>query len=191
MVLVALTVVGAVVVGYVRGGRLRNLSNVRLRGSWLVLVAVIAQALLAVLSGRDLALPLIASILLVISHVALLGFVLANRMLPGMLLIFVGFALNAVVITSNGAMPVSAEAIAAVTPEAEAIAPGKHRLLTPDDRFWYLADILPLPWVRSVVSVGDVILATGVGILVANLMLRRRPEVAPPTPATRTAHRGD
>jgi hypothetical protein len=35
-----------------------------------------------------------------------LAFVWANRLLPGMALVFLGFAANAAVITANGAMPV-------------------------------------------------------------------------------------
>lgn len=181
MVLVLVTVLGAVLIGYLRGGRLTNLGHVEIRHGWLVLASVLAQGALAALSAVDQPVVSVFPSLLLASHLALLAFVVANRMLPGMLLIFLGFAMNAAVITANGAMPVSPEALAAVSGGATVITPGKHRLLTDGDQLTLLADVLALPVLRTVVSVGDIVLASGVGILVVNLM-----RCAPRPPGRRT-----
>ncbi|MDP8969395.1 MAG: DUF5317 domain-containing protein, partial [Actinomycetota bacterium] len=178
MVLVALTVVGAVAIGHARGGRLRNLGHARLVRGWLVLVAVVAQAglaALAMLSGRVGGLELAGRLLLIVSHGALLAFVWSNRFLPGMPLVLLGFGLNALVITVNGAMPVSPKAMLALGVHPYEFAPGKHRLLDPGDPLGLLADVLPIALLRTVVSVGDLILAAGVGVLVTNLMLDHPP----------------
>lgn len=186
MVLVAFTVVGAVAIGHARGGRLRNLGHASLVRSWLVVVAVVAQAALAALSGRDGGSELVGRLLLLVSHGALLGFVWSNRFLPGMPLVLLGFGLNALVITVNGAMPVSRAALFAVGAHPYEFAPGKHRLLDPGDPLRLLADVLPIALLRTVVSVGDLVLAAGVGVLVTNLMLDHPP---PPGRRARTAAR--
>lgn len=172
MVLVIATVLGAVVVGYLRGGRLSHLGHVELHHGWLVMLSVVLQLALTALSAGDIATAALSAPLMLASHVALLAFVVYNRMLPGMFLVFVGFAMNAAVITANGAMPVSPEALAAVSGgAATVIEPGKHRLLQEGDLLTPLADIFAIPALRTVVSVGDMVLAAGVGILVVNLML--------------------
>lgn len=179
MSIVGLIVVAAVVIGWARGGRLSNLSHVRLRASWLVVVGFLAQLVLLWLTGRAgeggvRGLPLLA-----VSQLALLGFFWVNRLLPGMPTIFAGFAMNAAVILANGAMPVSHSALIAVSGAAQTITEGKHRLLDPGDPLPWLADVIPLPLLHTVVSVGDVVLAAGIGILVTNLMTWR------PAPAGR------
>jgi hypothetical protein len=178
MVLVALTVAVSVVVGWVRGGRLRNLAHARLRAAWLVVAAVGLQGVLAAVSAARGPVDVVGLPLLVASQIALLGFVFANRVLPGMTLVLLGFAMNAAVIIPNGAMPVSPAALEAITGEPTTFEPGKHRVLTDGDVLPWLADIIPLPLLRTVVSVGDIVLAAGVGIVVVDLMRRHRPRGA-------------
>lgn len=182
MVLVVVVLACAVVAGWLLGGRLRNLADVRLRSPWLAFVAV---GLLVLLSGLGLAgvqLEAVTLPIVVASQAALLAFVAANRYLPGMPLVLVGFALNALVIVANGGMPVDPEALRAVGGASATIDdPGRHRLLEPGDAFPLLADIIGIPLLRTVVSVGDLLLAAGVGILVAALMRR-----FPPPPGRRT-----
>lgn len=175
MLLVALVLAGAVTAGWIAGGRLRNLGHVAVRWVPLVFIAVAFQAALAGVSAlggptETLSLPLLAA-----SHVALLGFIAANRILPGMALVFLGFALNAAVIVPNGAMPVSEEAYHAAG-GAEALEPGRHRLLEAGDALPWLADVLPIRPLRTVVSAGDVALAAGIAVLVPSLMRRYPPE---------------
>lgn len=174
MVLVLATVLCAVLVGYARGGRLANLGHVDLRHGWLVFVSVLAQGALAAVVALDGPAAAVSGPLLLASHVALLVFVVGNRLLPGMFLVFAGFAMNAAVITLNGAMPVAQEAVLAVSRgEASTITPGKHRLVSEGDLLTPLADIFAIPALRTVVSAGDIVLAAGVGILVVNLMTVR------------------
>lgn len=187
MVLVLATVLGAALIGYARGGRLANLGHVELRHGWLVFASVLAQVVLAAVTAMDGPAATVSAPLLLASHAALLAFVVSNRLLPGMLLIFAGFAMNASVITANGAMPVARHALLAVSGgTATTITPGKHRLLVDGDLLTPLADIFAIPVLRTVVSAGDIVLAAGVGILVVNLMAvrcRSRHHRAPPQQA--------
>ena len=169
MLLALATLVPAVLVGYLRGGRLRRLTEVRLAGLPVIGVAVAAQAALALLSVVDGPVETVGRGLLAASLAAVLAFVWINRRLPGMWLVAIGFLLNAAVILPNGAMPVSPEAIAALGGDG-AIDEGKHRLLTDGDVLPWLADVIPVPGLRIIVSVGDILLALGVAVLVARLM---------------------
>jgi hypothetical protein len=170
MLLVGVTVAAAVVVGWLRGGRLRNLGAVSLRRPWLLAVSVGAQLMLAAVARAGGPAEALALPLLVASQVALAGFLLANLGLPGILLVTAGAVANAAVILANGAMPVSRAALLAVSPRAVDFEPAKHRLLSDGDRLSWLADVIPLPLLRTVVSAGDVVLAAGVAVLVAGLM---------------------
>lgn len=187
MPLVLLILVASIVIGWLAGGRVRNLAHVELRRTWLVFTAVGAQAVLAGVAllggpGDVLGRPLLA-----VSHLALLAFIAANRYQPGMLVVLLGLALNAAVIVANGAMPVDPAALVALGGSA-AIEPGKHQLLTATTVLPWLADVIPVRPLRSVVSVGDVVLGAGVGILVVARMRhfpplpgrRMRPKPVPP-----------
>ncbi|HUH07231.1 MAG TPA: DUF5317 domain-containing protein [Egibacteraceae bacterium] len=169
MSLVLLTVVAAMAIGYVVGGRLANMASVSLRGTWLLAVAVAAQGILAAVSGAGGPVTSVGPALLLTSHAALLGFMWRNRWLPGMPLIFIGIVMNIAVIAANGAMPVSREAILAISPDA-AFDPGKHRILEDGDRLTFLADLYPVRPIRAVISLGDVLLAVGAAQLVVALM---------------------
>jgi hypothetical protein len=111
--------------------------------------------------------------------VLLLTFIAANRYLPGMVLVLLGFGLNALVIIANGGMPVSPDALVAVG-GSPTVDPGKHQLLTDGSSLAFLADVIPVRVLSTVVSIGDIILAAGVGILVVGLMRR-----FPPSPGRR------
>ena len=177
MLLVVLTVFGGIVVGWVRGGRVRNLGTVALRSTWLIVVAVLAQT---VLGFTPLAEPM-ALALLIASQIAVLAFAARNWLLPGALLVGAGALANGVVIAANGAMPVSEEAMLRIARHPLEIASAKHRLMEPTDALPWLADVIPLPALAQVVSVGDVLLAAGIGVLVATLMQRH-----PPLPGRRS-----
>jgi hypothetical protein len=179
MSLVLLVLVVSLAVGWLAGGRLANLAHVELRATWLVFLAVAAQLVLAGVAALGVPGELVARPLLGASHLALLGFIAANRYRPGMLLVLVGLALNAVVSLANGGMPVAGEALVALGGQA-AVEPGKHQLLTEATHLPWLADVIPVPFLRSVLSVGDLLLAAGVGILVVAQMRR-----FPPRPGRR------
>jgi hypothetical protein len=151
-----------VAVGYATGGRIQNLSAHSVRA--LPLLAVGAGL---PLFGRDNATVLVLSLL------ALFAFALANLQLVGMGVVAVGLALNAVVITANGAMPVRPAAAERVGVDVDELGGGR-RLESPGDRFTALADVLPARPLRQVLSFGDLVIAAGMVDVIARLMRRRR-----------------
>jgi hypothetical protein len=105
---------------------------------------------------------------------------LMNLRLRSLWFIWLGFALNTLVIVANqGHMPVRLEAIPLEARETMALqlaarSDAVHSLMTPDTPFYYLGDILPIYWAKSVLSLGDVYLIIGIAALVLELGLRAK-----------------
>lgn len=179
MIVVLVVVIGAVLVGRFRGGSINSLSGLTMPGWPLVFVALAAQA--AGSFAEPLGLPsprawYVAG--MAVSAALIVVFVARNRELRGMALIASGFLFNAIVIASNGAMPVSERAAARAGLVVRAADDdAKHEVLDDGTRLRWLADVIPVPLPgdlgSNVLSVGDVVLAAGIGVLVTNAMLRR------------------
>ncbi len=168
----------AVGIAYARGGRLARLAHAPLHASWLLVAGLALQVGVDVAAARGLLGTATTAgwLLLLASQMLVVAWIIANRHLPGTVLIAAGLALNAIVIAANGAMPVAPEALAALGAEPGATPTGKHTLLTDETRLPWLADILPLPALRVVISVGDLVLAAGLIPLAHALMTYRPPE---------------
>ncbi len=164
--------------GWARGGSLRNLLAADLRAPWIPLLALGLQLAifeptgpLPFLRGRELAVH-------VASYVVLGAFLWANRRLPGVWLVALGFACNATAILANGGlMPASEEALrTAGRWSLLQQAGGAHNnstVIGPGTALWFLGDVFALPQgvpLANVFSLGDVLLALGVLVLVPPLM---------------------
>jgi len=152
------------VLGLATGGNWRNLERFNLK-LWHGLVAgVIARAVAPFLGGLALSAS-IAGLLLVAVVAAV------NRPVPGALLIALGSVLNAIVTVVNRGMPVDPGALAASgkPPPSD----GLHVILGPGTVMPFLADVLLVPLVNNIYSVGDVVLAIG-GFWMTFRLLKRR-----------------
>lgn len=164
------------VVGLLAGGRLRHLRATRLSWVGALLAGLTLQVLVDLAAARGLVPAALATGALFVSEVLVLAFVVANRRLPGMWLVGVGFALNALVILANGAMPVDPAAIERLGAGQPGELVGKHELLTCASHLPWLADRLPVAPLRVVLSPGDLVLAVGVVRLTVGLLRRCEPE---------------
>lgn len=165
--------------GLARGGRLENITIGRFRFPALVFGGLALQVGVQLYAlfvdprlregGRVIA-------ILSASYVLLVFFVLANLRLQGMAWVGLGLALNMTVISANAGMPVSITAASAAgfDPSDYLRTAVKHRPLGPSTRLPYLADVIPLPGLRKVISVGDVVFGVGIFLLVEGLV-RYRP----------------
>ncbi|MCA1784196.1 MAG: DUF5317 domain-containing protein [Intrasporangiaceae bacterium] len=174
VVLVLMIAIGA---SLVRGGRFHRIGRAPLRTTWLLFVGVALQvaADAGVVLGWFEGTGTISYGLLLASQVVVVAWVLRNAYLPGLALVAIGLALNAAVMGANGAMPVHPEAIAALGQDPGELVRGKHVLLDDDTRWWWLADIWPVPPIRSIISIGDVVLAAGLLPITHHLMTFRTP----------------
>ena len=167
-----LLVVGvAMLVGLLRGGRLSNLTEIRVRGWWMLLVGFGLQ-LVAGFLPRDQ--HELAVALILVSYLPLILFVWLNREMNGLWIAGIGILMNFTVIALNGGMPVLPAAVEIAGGSETLTLGAKHVLLDDATRLPFLADIVPLP--GSVVSLGDVFLAIGIGVFLEDQM-RRRPRL--------------
>ena len=162
--MLASALVLGVVAGLLAGGRASRLAELHIRW-WPLLVGGLALRLIAPAFGE------FAAILYVAGFAGVVAVAAADRAIAGMPLIALGAALNALVVAANGGMPVdpgALEAAGAAMPDDRL-----HILLDETTRLAPLADVIPLAVVRSVYSIGDVVLAAG-GFWVPFAWLRRR-----------------
>jgi MFS family permease len=192
-VLLAGIVLG-LVTGLAAGGRLDNLLAVRLRWTVLIFVALAIRLGTEAALARDVALadqlrlPLLGA-----AYGILMAALWVNRAQPGIGLALVGTALNATAILVNGgAMPVWDQALEAAGLAPEDILSPIHFLLSSQPPLEFLLNMgplgdvipVPLPVVRNVLSVGDILLASGLAFFVFAALLRG------PAPGTVEAVRG-
>lgn len=167
MLWLSLVLFVALVVAVVRGGRLSNLGDIRLR-LWLILpLAFAMQAGTALLPDRGWTATL-GFWLILLSFLFLLLVIVANKDRKGMWLAGLGVAMNFVVIAVNGGMPVleGAAVVASGFESGLSVMSGmKHVPLDESTRLAFLADVIPLRLAGQgqVLSLGDVFLAVGIG----------------------------
>ncbi len=173
--LLVVSLAGAVILGLLAGGRFSNLAETRFRWGWVGLLGVVFQFVPA--SGA------LGDLVLTCSFICLFIVCLANRALPGFVLVLIGLWMNFLVITVNQGMPVSREAVvssgqAGTLPELKALDSPKHHLKGPEDRLLILADIIGIGApIHQAVSIGDLAALAGISWFVIGAM-RRRPLVA-------------
>lgn len=156
------TVAVGVMVGLVRPHRARYGPP---RAVVVVLAAAVSQVVSASVTGSLHAVLLVASVLL-----GLLWLGLQRRHLASGL-VRVGACLNVVVVAANGGMPVDSGALEAVDRGGVDVSQGflyKHVAMTGDTRLAWLGDLIPVPFQRNVVSVGDVLMAAAICLWVAS-----------------------
>ncbi len=156
--------IGAAIAAIARGGSLDNLSDTRFRLAPVLVLTLALQAAVQLLSPASLkGAAAIAFLLTTNAIVAVV--VLLNARLPGLTLALIGLIANSLAIALNGAMPVSEDAlrIARVDPHGYGL---KHEALTQDTLVPWLTDVIPVPVFRQVMSVGDALIAVGLGRLI-------------------------
>ncbi|HEY6525177.1 MAG TPA: DUF5317 domain-containing protein [Solirubrobacteraceae bacterium] len=161
------------------GGRLGRLASIRLRGTWVPVVALAIQVLITTVipdghEGLHKAVHIATYVLIGV-------FLWSNRRLPGVKVIGLGAFLNALVITVNdGQMAASrtAERLAGLHLGGgfENSAPLTHPHLL------WLGDIIPWPGpLPNVLSIGDCLIYAGTLILL-HRVCRRSEEPSAPRP---------
>lgn len=177
MILVLFTVFGIALVP-VFGGRFRRLGGLRVHGTWVIGAAFGAQ--LVLLAALRNAPAWETDTIHLATYIVAGGFVWRNRHLTGLPVAALGGISNFVAITANGGvMPASPTSLRLA---GKVLDPTKFTNSGPmaHARLQVLGDVIPMPWPHSlanVFSIGDVLLITGVLIVVHSTCgssLRRR-----------------
>ncbi len=177
---------GSIVLALLRGGKLTNLGDQKVRWSPLILIGLLIQVLIfnsywqEKIETRSVTpFAYLVSLLLVWTALAV------NLHIPGMWLILFGFSLNLIVIALNGGyMPVLASARA--VSGHRALAPGEvsNNVIGAEasTSLFFLSDIFAIPQgflFPNVFSLGDVLIALGAVYLTQKIMLGSPPRGHP------------
>ena len=169
MPLLILTLLFAALVVAFRGGRLSTFESISLRWPLVLPTAVIAQLAAQAVTGPA-RVPLAVG-----SHATMaLWFVVNTRAERGARrsafgLGAAGAIANLVPVLRYGGMPVSKRALDAIGAGGVDVTVGnfgKHVLLENHHFGWWLGDVLAVPALRCVVSLGDLVLMAGISVLV-------------------------
>ena len=179
VLMVAPPVVG-VLLGYLCGGRLSGFGEVRVRALWLVWLAAAVQFAQYFLPGVRHVVTDLAGIPMLVPVFAIVFVWLAVNLrhwpaavrLAGVA-IFLGAAMNALVIGLNGRMPYDPAASAAVG-NAPGLEGPKNAPADAGTTLAPLGDTIPLPLIRKVASPGDVLISGGTVVLIVLTMRRAR-----------------
>jgi len=176
----------SIIVGFIRRGKLTNLAHIPLRRIYLFAVplALYAVAYLLMRTTNDHILLLCTRATNILQYVVLLAAIGVNLHIREMRLMGLGTFLNFLALSVNGGvMPVHPRAVelAGMTAMFDAQRGTelvRHLIMTPETRLKLLIDIIPLPGygphLPEVASIGDVLLAIGIFVLVQRYMCSPR-----------------
>jgi hypothetical protein len=169
------------IVGLLRKGNLRALSNLKLKWGWVFPLLLIVQLFVFFYQNEIKFLGQASESIYIVVYLVGLLFLFMNRHHKGFPIILVGVFLNFLVMVLNGGrMPVSIEASSLLDPSyTQALTDGlygKHTILTETTKLGFLGDIIALkePYPRTqIISIGDVIMNIGIFFFIQYLMLHQ------------------
>ena len=171
IILVAIPI--GILVGLAARGSLGNLAGFRFRWAWVAVLGLLVQVVLFTPTGDALT-GSAGPAIYVGSTIAVFLAVLRNVRLPGMAIVALGSISNlAAIIANGGFMPADAGALA-IAGFADA---GSHTnsVVLEHPALQPLTDIFAVPAgipMANVYSIGDVLIAVGIVVLIATLMRR-------------------
>lgn len=175
------SVILGIVIGYLLKGDLKNMDVSNLKGIYIAFSSFLIEVILFTLVRKGiLNRGLITIIFYSAQYILLFIFVYLNRKNFAILVLGLGFLLNAIAIFSNGgAMPVNPNAIveAGLAPSIDKInapAEGLYIVQTADTNFALLGDIIPFKYVfHYVASIGDLFIYLGIILFIVKEMKRK------------------
>jgi hypothetical protein len=186
MLLFPLTIILGLSIGRLGGGHFRNLASIGIRRPGVVVAAVALQAGMGALDTGAT-----ARWVALVGSYALTGLWLAVNLSDrrpwfraGISLAALGYGLNVAAIVPHGDMPVSAAALRRAGGSEQALhrAPNIDKHVTSDGPggWSWLGDVVPVPALRVVVSIGDLALLGGVLTVLAGGMAASGDESSQP-----------
>ena len=186
-----LSVAVALLAARLHGGRFAALESLPIRGLLLLGGALFCQVFGVVLGYLGLPSGPTYAWALLISAVLVAVFIKVNGALAGTELIAVGLLLNAVVVGLNGNMPVSRHAAERAGAGPGVVSGPRHEPADSATALPWLGEVIPvpLPLRPEVDSIGDLLIAAGMGQLVFSAVRpyrRRDPKRTTAKPAAAT-----
>lgn len=175
-----IVIIISIIIGLLRGGEIEELANISIKGVTFFAIALFLRVSAWGVSFLGIGnMEKFNSFLIIISYVLLIYVSMQNIKMPGFKYINLGILLNAFVIFLNGGkMPVLIgkevmnNANTANIFHEESIV---HSLMNSDTMFAFLGDVISMPKPfpdNSIISVGDILILTGIFILIQKIMTR-------------------
>lgn len=173
--------------GVLCGGRVAGLAALHIRWAPAIVFGLVVQVVLF----TDAVAARVGDLgpaIYVASTALVLAAVVRNHAITGMPVVAAGAAMNLAAIVANGGyMPAGESALAALNWTESTIY--SNSSVVPEPALWFLTDIFAMPAglpFANVYSLGDVVIATGIAIVIVVAMRRPTPaSVAPDQPDDR------
>lgn len=173
-------IIFSIIIGYLFKGNLKNLENINLNCIYLAFAGFFIEAVIIFSIRKGIIVRGTLTLILdIIMYILLFSFTYANRKNIFLVIMGAGFLLNALAIFSNGgAMPVSAEAMAAAGLVADVNREGLYVLVGPATKLSFLCDVIPFNFISHLaISIGDIITAIGLMTFIITSMKTKKQEV--------------
>lgn len=158
-------------IGRARGGRLRAFTKTKIYAAG-GLATGISVALIISLIG-----PSQPVLWVLLAYGAFTYFGLRNLHFTGMVVLLIGIVMNLTPLIANGAIPVSERALVSVGDIDEAGEPiisGARESTATAGSFGFFGDVVPVPALGTVVSLGDLVIAVALADIAMHIMLREK-----------------
>lgn len=170
----AVSIVIAIIIGYLFKGKLKNITEFNYRGIWFITVGFLLEVVMKILLARGtIEIGAITFGINVIMYAFIMTFIFLNIKDKFILTIGIGFVLNIIVIFANNCtMPVGAKAVELLKFSGEINKLGLYSMVNNNTLFVFLADIIPYKVgpLNGIASVGDIFICIGImGIIVREM----------------------
>ena len=167
------------IVGFLRKGNLRALSQLKLKWGWIFPLLLVVELAVFKLQNSNKILGQWSGSIYIIVYVLGLLFLFINRKNRGFTIILIGVFLNFIVMILNGGrMPVSVQAASILDPSYTEVLKkslyAKHAMLTSSTHLGFLGDVIPIskPYPRTqIISIGDIVMNIGIFLFIQYLMV--------------------
>ncbi len=173
-------IIVAIIIGYIFKGRLSNIDANSIQSMYLIFIAFLIEAIMIFLIRKGyLQRGILTYIVNLIMYIFLFSFIYKNRYDKCMVLMGVGFLLNALAIFLNGgAMPVSSEIVNQLGITQNISAEGLYVFVNESTRLRFLGDIIPLKYPRSyAISIGDIVEAIAIAVFIITEMRSKKTKI--------------
>ena len=174
----AVSIVIAIIIGYLLKGKLRNIADFKYRGIWFIVAGFLLETVMKTLLAKGiLEIGSTTFIINIIMYTSIMTFIFLNIKDKFVLTIGIGFVLNIIVIFANKCtMPVGVKAAELLNFSGEISKLGLYSMVNSNTLFVFLADVIPykIGPLNGIASVGDIFICIGImGIIIREM--RKKP----------------
>jgi len=180
VILIPIIIVLSIILGYKRGGSLKNFLNIEFKRLIFIFIGFIIQVIIFTSYFQLSSLKIYTGVFFIISYIIVFITIYSNFHLKSVRLIGTGFFLNFIVILFNkGYIPVSIDALKKVNAYEKIKFLKEYTtfnnciLMSAKTKLNLLGDIIPIKYINQVISIGDIIILLGFFLFIQEGMLKK------------------